>query len=85
MKVVKVEDGLAVRLPEEVVESLGLKEGDEVEVQTAGGAAVCIGDPERKSDAARKAALESLQALRRPFPPDFRFNRDEANERGGGD
>lgn len=80
MKVVKVENGLAVRLPDEVVESLGLKEGDEVAVEAAVGRKVCVG-----LDEAREAALAQLKALRRPFPPDFRFDREEAHQRGGRD
>jgi len=73
-----VKDGLAVRLPDEVVESLDLKEGDEVAVEAAGGHAVRVG-----SDPARKAALERLQALSRPFPPHYCFDRDGIYERGG--
>lgn len=73
-----MEDGLAVRLPDEVVESLGLKEGDEVDVEVAVGRKVCVGREE-----ARKAALERLRALSRPFPPDYRFDREEIHERGG--
>lgn len=80
MKVGKWGDGLVVRLPEEVVESLGLKEGDEVEVEAAGGRAVRVG-----RDRAREAALERLQALSWTLPPDYKFDRDEANERGGRD
>lgn len=78
MGVVKVEDGLAVRLPGEVVESLGLEEGDEVAVKAAGGRAVRVG-----SDPAREAALERLQALSRPLPPDYKLDRGELYDRGG--
>jgi antitoxin MazE len=78
MKVVKWDGGLAVRLPDEVVQLLGLKEGDEVDVEAAGEHTLRI-----ERDRARQAALDRLKALSRPFPPDYRFDRDEANERGG--
>ena len=29
----------------------------------------------------QKQALQDLRRLRRPFPPSFKFNREEANER----
>jgi antitoxin MazE len=32
-------------------------------------------------DRRREGALETLRALRRPFPEGFRFDRNEANER----
>ena len=36
MKVAKWGDSLAVRLPAQVVQALGLKEGDEIEIHVAG-------------------------------------------------
>jgi len=69
-------DSLAVRLPAEVVEALGLKEGDEVEVHAAGERQIEI-DPTQR----REEAIQRLRKLRRPFPPGFKFNRLEANER----
>jgi len=33
-------------------------------------------------DRTREEALAKLKALSFPFPPGFRFSRDEANERG---
>ena len=40
-----------------------------------------ISDDELIHDQSRKEALESLRRLARPFPPDFKFDREEANER----
>lgn len=68
-------NSLAVRLPAAVVEALGLKEGDEIEV--AGDRTLRV-----ERDRTREEALETLRTLSRPLPPGFRFSRDEANERG---
>ncbi len=76
MKVAKWGNSLAVRLPAAVVEALELKEGDPIEISVAG---------ERKlevsKDKSRERAIERLRALRRPIPPGFKFDRDEANAR----
>ena len=77
MQVGKWGNSLAIRLPAAVVELLGLKEGDEVEIEIAGDRTLRV-----ERDRTREAALERLRALRRPLPPGFRFSRDEANERG---
>jgi antitoxin MazE len=67
---------LAVRLPAAVVEALGLREGDDVEIVVA---------DERRFEIRRKpSSRELLQRLRRfrgRLPADFRFDRGEANER----
>jgi antitoxin MazE len=69
---------LAVRLPAAVVEILGLKEGDEIEIEIAGERTLRV-----ERDRKREEALERLRALAWKLPPGFRFSRDEANERGG--
>ena len=76
MKVAKWGNSLAVRLPAAVVEALELKEGDEIAIRIADRRTF---DVER--DRSREEALARLRALRRPLPPGFRFDRDEANER----
>ncbi|MBN9561725.1 MAG: AbrB/MazE/SpoVT family DNA-binding domain-containing protein [Alphaproteobacteria bacterium] len=76
MQVGKWGNSLAVRLPQSVVELLGLKEGDEIEIEVAGERNLRI-----KRDRRREEALERIKALSRPLPPGFKFNRDEANER----
>ncbi|MBV9735890.1 MAG: AbrB/MazE/SpoVT family DNA-binding domain-containing protein [Acidisphaera sp.] len=76
MQVGKWGNSLAVRLPASVVELLGLREGDEIEIEIAGERAFKV-----SRDTSRERALERLKALRRPLPPGFRFSRDEANER----
>jgi antitoxin MazE len=76
MQVAKWGNSLAVRLPAAVVEALRLKQGDEIEIHVAG---------ERAFDVARKPGrqdfLNRLRAFRGRLPPDFKFDRDEANAR----
>jgi antitoxin MazE len=76
MQVSKWGNSLAVRLPSQVVEALGLKEGDHIEITVAGAREFEVG-----RDLGREEAIAGLRALRRPLPPGFRFDRDEANER----
>ena len=76
MQVAKWGNSLAVRLPAAVVEALGLKEGDEIDITVAGRRRF-----EVARDKTRAKALARLQALSRPLPKGFRFDRDEANER----
>jgi antitoxin MazE len=76
MQVAKWGNSLAVRLPAAVVEALGLKEGDAIEIVIAGERRFEIA-----RDTSRQDARARLKQLRRPLPKGFRFNRDEANER----
>jgi len=77
MQVSKWGNSLAIRLPAAVVEALKLKEGDDIEIRVAGGKVFEVG-----RDQSRQRALENLRKLRRPFPPGFVFDREEAHERG---
>ena len=76
MQVAKWGNSLAVRLPAAVVEALRLKEGDEIEIHVAGA---------REFGVARKPSrqdlLNQLRAYRGRLPPDFKFDREEANAR----
>lgn len=76
MRVTKWNDALAVQIPDDVAESLDLKEGDEVTVRVANGAVLEIGREE-----ARLRALERIKASKLKLPPNWKFDRDEANER----
>jgi antitoxin MazE len=76
MRVSKWGNSLAIRLPAAVVDALKLKEGDSVEIRVAGKR-----EFEVSRDRSRQRALENLRKLRRPFPPGFVFDREEANER----
>ena len=76
MQVSKWGNSLAVRLPSAVVDALDLKEGDEIEISVAGKRDFRIA-----RDRSKAAALEQLRRTKWRFPPDFKFNREEANER----
>ncbi|MDR3100424.1 MAG: AbrB/MazE/SpoVT family DNA-binding domain-containing protein [Paraburkholderia sp.] len=77
MQVAKWGNSLAVRLPASLVEALELREGDDIEI---------IVDDPRTFAVRRKAGPDELLArlrhLRGKLPADFKFSRDEANERG---
>jgi antitoxin MazE len=77
MQVSKWGNSLAIRLPATVVKALELKEGDDIEIRVTGSREL-----EVSRDESRKRALENLRKLRRPFPPGFVFDREEAHERG---
>ena len=76
MQVSKWGNSLAVRLPAAVVDALALKAGDQIEIRIVGERSFEI-----SHDRSRQTALARLRTLRRPLPPGFRFDRDEANER----
>ena len=76
MKVKKADGGLVVELPMNVIEDLGLKEGDEVKVRVAG-----LNDVEINKPMTREEALRTLEELSRPLPPGYKFNRAELHER----
>ena len=76
MQVSKWGNSLAVRLPAVVVEALDLKEGDEIEISIAGKR-----DFKVARDRSKERALEQLRQMKWSFPPDFKFNRKEINER----
>lgn len=76
MQVSKWGNSLAVRLPAAVVEALGLKEGDQIEVQIAGKQAFQVA----KAPGAREL-LARLRKYRGRLPATFKFDRLEANER----
>ena len=76
MQVAKWGNSLAVRLPAVVVDALTLREGDEIEIHVAGARAFEI---KRKPQA--RELLAQLRKYRGRLPPDFKFDRLEANER----
>ena len=76
MIITKIGDDLAVRLSADDVAHLGLKEGDEVEVKRA--------EKTEASEGAKVSPEEWLMRMRKfrgILPADFKFDRDEANER----
>jgi antitoxin MazE len=76
MQVSRWGNSLAIRLPTAVVDALDLKEGDQIEIRIAGDRAF-----EVSRDRSKQRALARLRKLRRPLPPGFVFDREEANAR----
>lgn len=76
MRVAKWGNSLAVRLPSPVVEALELKEGDEIELH-----AIDRRDLNVQRRVTRRELIEQLRAYRGMLPADFKFDRDDANER----
>jgi antitoxin MazE len=76
MQVAKWGNSLAIRLPAAVVEALGLKEGDEIEIHVADAKRIGVARKPGRDD-----LLKRLRAFCGRLPPDFKFVRDEANAR----
>jgi antitoxin MazE len=77
VQVSKWGNSLAVRIPADVARALGLKEGDDVELCALDDRQVAIVTDRQR----RAAALEQLKKFRGSLPPDFKFDREEANAR----
>jgi antitoxin MazE len=76
MQVAKWGNSLAVRLPASVVEALGLNEGDDIEIIVNDARTFAV----RKKPGTAEL-LKRLRSFRGKLPSDFRFSREEANER----
>ena len=76
MQVLKWGNSLAVRLHQALVEKMGLRAGDELDA---------VGVVERtlvvQKEDRRKAALAHMTSRNWTLPDDYKFDRDEANER----
>jgi antitoxin MazE len=77
MRVSRWGNSLAVRLPKALVEQLGLKEGDQLNVVAAKDGAVKV----EANEDQRRRALERMAARNWAFSEGCRFDRSEANER----
>jgi antitoxin MazE len=64
------------RLPETLLEKMGLKDGDEVNVTSADSRTIAISKADQDRDFVQK-----LRARQRPAPEGFVWNRDDANAR----
>jgi antitoxin MazE len=83
MRVSKWGNSLAVRLPKEVVEKLGLKAGDRLSTADITDRALTLSKDDAKQRQ-REEALKRLAALARPLPPGYTFDRDEIYDRPRG-
>lgn len=78
MQVSKWGNSLALRLPAALVQELGLKEGDEVEV-AAHKATSGLPALEVARQPTRQEVIESLRGLRWHLPKNFGFDRGDAS------
>ncbi len=76
MQVSEWGNSLAVRLPKKLIDELGLVPGDELNVVQA-----CKGEIVVEKFDRRAEFLKSIEQFRWRFPNDYKFDRDEANER----
>lgn len=76
MQVSKWGNSLAVRLPKKLVEAMGLKPGDELDVVEAVKRKIEVEKIDR-----RERFLKAMEQFRWPAPDGYIFERDEANER----
>jgi antitoxin MazE len=76
MQVAKWGNSLAVRLPKRLVDELGLKAGDEVDL---------VASADNRLEVAKRDSgaefLEKMKQFNWPLPEGYRFDREEANER----
>ncbi len=72
MKLAKWGNSLAIRIPAEIAEELGLSANDEAEIRVTGKHTF-----EVVHDRSRQEALEEMRKLRFVLPADYKFNRDE--------
>ncbi|MBU2768838.1 AbrB/MazE/SpoVT family DNA-binding domain-containing protein [Acidithiobacillus ferrivorans] len=75
MQVSKWGNSLAVRLPTAVVEALGLKDGDNIEIEVLGEKQFQIQRTLQNAE-----LLARLRRYRGRLPADFRFDRLEAHD-----
>ncbi len=75
MQVSKWGNSLAIRIPADVARTLGLKEGDELEVTATGERSVQL-----QRRLTREEVLARLKAYDLHLPEDYKFNREELYE-----
>lgn len=72
-------NSLAVRLPKVLVERFQLREGGEFDLDEFAAWLEAKRQDEREKQ--REEALEEIRQTRWPLPPDYKFDREEANWR----
>jgi antitoxin MazE len=76
LKLAKWGNSLAIRIPAEVADKLGLRENEEADVRVTGEHSFEVVRNRRRQD-----AIETIRRLRVTVPEDFTFNRDEIYDR----
>lgn len=75
MRIAKWGNSLAVRIPANVVKLLKLKAGDEVEIVASRNGFKII------KENSKTKAMETIASFKGRLNKDFKFSRDEANQR----
>ena len=78
MQVSRWGNSLAIRLPKDLVERLGLAAGDALTVVTVDDGRVTLARDTRRAD-----ALARMRGRKVRLPEGYRLDRDAAHERGG--
>jgi antitoxin MazE len=76
MRIFKWGNGLAIRLPKMLVDDMGLRAGDELNIVNIVERTMFVQREDR-----RNAALARMASRNWAPPPDYKFDRDDANER----
>ncbi len=76
MQVAKWGNSLAVRLPKKLVDELGLRPGDELDIVSIADRRIEVEKSQR-----RERALAAIDGRRWTLPEGYRFDREEANKR----
>ena len=76
VKVAKWGNSLAIRIPVDVVEALGIQEGDDIDLRAGEVRALVVDRQMRRAE-----AIEGLRKFRGRLPAGFKFDREEANAR----
>lgn len=77
MKIAKWGNSLAVRLPADLASSMSLKEGDEIRLEQTDEPNVLKVSREKSAD----ELIDELRIYRGRMPRNFKFDREQANER----
>jgi antitoxin MazE len=76
MKFSKWGNSLAIRIPADVVDKLGISPDEEAQIKVTGEYSF-----EVTRDRRREEAIEAIRKLAVPLPPGYRFNREELYDR----
>ena len=72
-------NSLAIRLPKGLADRMGIREGDEID--TAILEAILGVEQQATRERQRQEALERIRQTRWKLPPNWKFDREEANAR----
>jgi antitoxin MazE len=76
MKAAKWGNSLAIRIPADVVEKLGISPNEELELKITGANSFEVTRNRRRQD-----AIEAIRKLAMPLPEGYKFNREELYDR----